>query len=179
MTEIVADAQLEARRASLATALPLDFPFTLLIESTNLCNLDCFFCPRKEAEKGIGVMDFELFTRIIDECAERGPLKLINLHKDGEPLAHPRIVDMVRYISERGAAEKVGFTSNGILFTEKKATKLLEAGLNQISFSIDSVSEESYQRSKGRRKYQVVEDNVRRFLETKPDHVKAADRILH
>ena len=176
--DLETDPDLERRRASLAASLPLDFPFTLLIESTNVCNLDCFFCPRKEAEKGIGLMDFDLFVRIVDECAERGPLKLINLHKDGEPLAHPRIFDMVRHISETGAAERFGFTSNGILLTEKRSDKLLDAGLNQISFSIDAVTEDSYERSKGRRKYQVVEDNVRCFLETKPEYVKTAVKFI-
>ncbi len=178
MSLISIDPQLEQRRESLAALLPLAFPISLNIESTNLCNLQCFFCPREESSKGIGSMEFELFCKIIDECAEQGPLKLINLHKDGEPLAHPRIYDMVRYIADKGAAEDFGFTSNGILFDETREAKLLDAGINKIGFSIDATSEDSYERAKGRRKYGVVVKNVRRFLENKPAHVNVAVKFI-
>ena len=178
MSLISIDPQLDQRRESLAALLPLAFPISLNIESTNLCNLKCFFCPREESSKGIGSMEFDLFRKIIDECAEYGPLKLINLHKDGEPLAHPRIFDMVRYIADKGAAEDFGFTSNGILFDETREAKLLDAGLNKIGFSIDATSEDSYERAKGRRKYGVVVKNVRRFLEHKPAHVNVAVKFI-
>ncbi|MBT5330030.1 MAG: radical SAM protein [Gemmatimonadetes bacterium] len=178
MSLLTIDPQLEQRRESLATSLPLAFPISLNIESTNLCNLQCFFCPREESSKGIGSMDFELYCKIIDECAAHGPLKLINLHKDGEPLAHPRIYDMVRYIADRGAAEEFGFTSNGILFDEARAARLVEAGINKVSFSIDATSEDAYERAKGRRKYGIVVENVRRFLKSKPEHVKVAVKFI-
>lgn len=172
------DIELEHRRASLEASLPLAFPISLNIESTNLCNLQCFFCPREESSKGIGSMGYDLFCKVIDECAEKGPLKLINLHKDGEPLAHPRIYDMVRYIADKGAAEEFGFTSNGILLDERREARLLEAGINKISFSIDATSEDSYERSKGRRKYGVVVENVRRFLKNKPANVNVAVKFI-
>jgi radical SAM protein with 4Fe4S-binding SPASM domain len=178
MSLLSIEPQLAQRRDRLAAALPLPFPISLNIESTNLCTLQCFFCPREESSKGIGSMDFELFCKVIDECAKKGPLKLINLHKDGEPLVHPRIYDMVRYIADKGAAEEFGFTSNGILLDEKREIKLLEAGLNKISFSIDATSEDAYERSKGRRKYETVVKNVRRFLSNKPAHVKVAVKFI-
>ena len=64
---------IDARLHSLQEMLPLQFPVALDIETTNLCNLDCFFCPRKEAHKGEGLMEYELFTRIVDECAKLVP----------------------------------------------------------------------------------------------------------
>jgi MoaA/NifB/PqqE/SkfB family radical SAM enzyme len=169
---------LSQRRESLDQGLPLDFPWSLNIESTNLCNLECFYCPRQESSKGTGLMDFGLFTRLVDECAENGPVKLLNLHKDGEPLAHPRILDMVRYVADRGAAERHGFTTNGILFTDARARQLVDAGLNKISFSIDAVTEATYAQTKGRSKYRVVEANVRQFLSWRPPHVKAAVKFI-
>ena len=166
------------RLSSLQQKLPFDFPLALDIESTNLCNLDCFFCPRKEAAKGVGLMNFELFARIVDECAEHGPVRKIGLHKDGEPLAHPRIVDMVQYIRETNAANVISFTSNGILLKERKAEQLIEAGLNDVSFSIDATQGETYKQSKGRDKLDVVEANVRRFLEIKPAGVRATVKFI-
>jgi sulfatase maturation enzyme AslB (radical SAM superfamily) len=172
------EAWTSARLRSLQEALPLEFPFALDIESTNACNLDCFFCPRKEAEKGIGMMDFGLFTRLVDECAEQGGVRKIGLHKDGEPLAHPRIVEMVAYIRDRRAAQVISFTSNGILMKPAKARALLDAGLNDVSFSIDAVEADTYRRTKGRDKYRAVEENVRRFLQMKPPLVKATVKFI-
>ena len=171
-------ASIAVRLQSLMGKLPLDFPFALDIESTNLCNLDCFFCPRKEAAKGEGVMDFALFTRLIDECQARGPMRKIGLHKDGEPLAHPRIVDMVRYIKDKQAADIVSFTSNGILMKPHKAEQLIEAGLNDVSFSIDATYGESYRQSKGRDKLAQVESNVRHFLAIRPPGVKVTVKFI-
>jgi radical SAM protein with 4Fe4S-binding SPASM domain len=170
--------EMAVRLESLQRSLPLEFPFALDIESTNACNLDCFFCPRKEAEKGIGLMNFSLFERIVAECAERGPIRKIGLHKDGEPLAHPRIVDMVRCIRDRNAARTVSFTSNGILMKPEKARQLIDAGLNDVSFSIDAVGEETYRETKGRDKLRLVEENVRHFLAVKPPEVKVTVKFI-
>lgn len=167
-----------SRLRSLQGALPLEFPFAIDIESTNACNLDCFFCPRKEAEKGIGMIDFGLFKRLVDECAERGPVRKIGLHKDGEPLAHPRLVEMVGYIRDCGAAEVISFTSNGILMKPAKARELVDAGLNDLSFSIDAVDENTYRQTKGKDKYRLVEENVRHFLQTKPPQVKVTVKFI-
>ncbi|MGY8825880.1 MAG: radical SAM/SPASM domain-containing protein [Candidatus Latescibacterota bacterium] len=167
-----------SRLESLETALPLAFPFALDIESTNLCNLDCFFCPRKEAAKGEGLMDIAIFKRIVDECALRGPIRKIGLHKDGEPLAHPQIVEMVRYIRDENAADVISFTSNGILMKPNKAEELIEAGLNDVSFSIDATQSETYKESKGRDKYELVEENVRNFLRIKPAGVKVTVKFI-
>ena len=166
------------RLRSLQDALPLDFPLALDIESTNLCNLDCFFCPRKEAVKGEGLIDYELFTRIVDECSAHGPIRKIGLHKDGEPLVHPRITDMVRHIRDTSAAAVISFTSNAILLKEHKAEQLLEAGLNDVSFSIDATLRETYKQSKGRDKLELVETNIRRFIELKSPEVKVTVKFI-
>ena len=45
-------------------------PDIVQIESTNLCNAKCVFCPRDEMHRRQGVMDMELFKKIVDECAD-------------------------------------------------------------------------------------------------------------
>ena len=53
MSLISIDPQLEQRRESLAVLLPLAFPISLNIESTNLCNLQCFFARAKKAPRAL------------------------------------------------------------------------------------------------------------------------------
>jgi sulfatase maturation enzyme AslB (radical SAM superfamily) len=43
------------------------WPDIVQIESTNLCNAKCVFCPRDEMHRRQGVMDFDLFRKVVDE----------------------------------------------------------------------------------------------------------------
>ena len=90
---------------------PGSFPLHLDLDPTNACNLKCTMCPRTHylnngltnwAPGGkIGFMDFALFCRIIDQAADNGVYS-IKLNYLGEPLLHPRVVDMVAYAKARG-----------------------------------------------------------------------------
>ena len=74
------------RRLLLATGRDRSpiLPEIVQIESTNLCNAKCVFCPRDEMQRAQGVMSFELFKKIVDECAELG-ITHVRMHNYGEP----------------------------------------------------------------------------------------------
>ena len=57
------------RRLMLATGRDRSpiLPEIVQIESTNICNAKCVFCPRDEMHRRQGVMSFELFRKIVDE----------------------------------------------------------------------------------------------------------------
>jgi sulfatase maturation enzyme AslB (radical SAM superfamily) len=42
------------------------WPDILQIESTNLCNAKCVFCPRDEMHRRQGVMDMDLYRKVVD-----------------------------------------------------------------------------------------------------------------
>ena len=56
----------------------------------------------------------------------------------GEPLLHPRFLDMVRLAKARGLRAEV--TTNALLLDDEVAGRLLAAGLDQLVVSIDGVS---------------------------------------
>ena len=60
----------------------------------------------------------------------------------GEPLFHPRIIDMVRAASALG--RRTELISNGSLLTEERSAALLDAGLDMLWLSVDSLKEENY-----------------------------------
>src|SRR4029079_4040640 len=86
-------------------------PEIVQIESTNICNAKCVFCPRDEMERKQGVMSWELFTKIVDECAELG-IGHVRLHNYGEAFIDRRLVDKIAYAKQKGIKE-VGIISNG------------------------------------------------------------------
>ena len=70
------------------------YPIALCIESTAKCNLSCTMCPGTDLlTLGKGNMDFGLYKKIVDAV---NPV-FLTLAQFGEPLLHPKIVEMVRY----------------------------------------------------------------------------------
>jgi len=105
------------------------------IEITNICNLQCSFCPAVVREKKM--MSVELFQRVIDQVA---PLtELVCLHLMGEPLAHPRLEEFVQICENKKV--KIFFVSNGVLLKENKMDLLLKDCFHQVNFSLHSFAD--------------------------------------
>ena len=121
-------------------------PDIVQIESTNLCNAKCVFCPRDEMHRQQGIMDMDLFRKVVDECAALG-ITHVRLHNYGEPFLDRRLVEKVRYAKTRGIAE-VGMISNGSLITPNIAQGLIDAGLDAINISVDASGKETFERTR-------------------------------
>jgi MoaA/NifB/PqqE/SkfB family radical SAM enzyme len=136
------------------------------VESTNACNLKCPHCAAAAGNWGnkkVGFMDFELFKKIIDEAAAEG-CYCIKFSLRGEPLIHPKIIDMVSYVAKSGIIDFY-FNTNGILLTEEKITALINAGLKRISVSVDGWNKESFDAFRAGADYDVVCGNIIKFME--------------
>ena len=131
------------RRLLLATGrdrAPI-LPEIVQIESTNLCNAKCVFCPRDEMHRKQGVMSFDLFKKVVDECVELN-ITHVRVHNYGEPFMDRQLVEKVRYAKQKGIRE-VGMISNGSLITEQAARGMVEAGLDAINISVDAAGRRS------------------------------------
>src|SRR5688572_33453368 len=83
-----------------------------------------------------GVMDFDLFRKVVDECAALG-ITHVREHNYGEPFLDKQLVEKVRYAKSKGIPE-VGMISNGSLITEDIARGMIDAGLDAINISVRS-----------------------------------------
>jgi MoaA/NifB/PqqE/SkfB family radical SAM enzyme len=147
-----------------------EFPLCLDIETTNVCNLDCVMCPRtvyiaRGTYGPIGLMDFDFYRRLIDQGAEY-KLPSVKLQYLGEPLAHPDLPKQIRYAKDAGVLD-VMFNTNATLLTEEKAHAVLEAGIDSIFFSVDSIYPEKFKAIRIGAKYEEVVGNIIRFCEIK------------
>jgi MoaA/NifB/PqqE/SkfB family radical SAM enzyme len=125
-----------------AVALPLDMLAKLYVEPTNRCNLDCRTCMRHGWEEELGFMEFGLFEKIVTDLRSFPERPGIFFGGFGEPLGHPRIVDMVALA--KGGGSEVELISNGILLDEEMTDRLVAAGLDRLWVSIDGASPQSY-----------------------------------
>jgi sulfatase maturation enzyme AslB (radical SAM superfamily) len=151
-------------------------PDIVQIESTNLCNAKCVFCPRDEMQRRQGVMEFDLFRKIVDECAELG-ITHVRVHNYGEPFLDRQLVDKVRYAKERGIQE-VGMISNGSLITEELAAGMIEAGLDAINISVDAAGKEVFERTRVHLDYDAVITNIKTLARLRAESGRRRPRLI-
>ncbi len=104
----------------------------IYIEITNICNLQCTFCPEVERDKKVMPLDF--FAKVLHEVK---PLTAeICLHLMGEPLSHPHILEILKTCEE--AQVKINLTSNGMLLKRYAQNLIVSKAIHQINFSLHS-----------------------------------------
>jgi len=162
-------------RTKLENVIPLETPFVVFLDPSDICNFRCKFCPTssstsmKEANRPSGIMDFDLFKKIIDDlCEFKNPIKVLRLYKDGEPLLNPRFVDMVRYAKESGCALQIDTTTNASLLEPKKNLEIIAAGLDRINISINGLSDQSYlEFTRHKIRFGELVENIQHFYENR------------
>lgn len=114
------------------------------LEITNHCNLYCTICPvNTTMRRDRGFMDPALFRKVIDE---NPGFDFVLTFQWGEPLLHPQVFELVRYAADRGV--KPLLTSNGTRLDPDRRRRLLECGLERITFSVDG-DRETHERIRG------------------------------
>ena len=110
-------------------------PIHIHLETTNICNFKCVYCPQSRPEEhfkilGKGKMPLDMYKKIIDKLTAAYKIEWLVLTRDGEPLAHPDLERFIAYGVQKGI--KVAIGSNGSLITEERADALIAAGLREI-----------------------------------------------
>lgn len=141
------------------------FPERVTIEITNRCNLQCFMCPRNKVKMEIGDMEVSLFKKIIDEIANFLPVCLVPFFR-GEPLLHPRFLEMLSYAKQLGL-KPIQIATNAYFLNQDISEKIFDSGIDFISFSIDTNMPEIYRKIRQNSDYEKVKSNIIYFLELK------------
>jgi len=82
----------------------------------------------------------------------------------GEPLLHPNILEMGALAKSKGIP-RVRLTTNATLLTEQKTEEILKGKIcDEIGFSLDALTEETYKKLKKGAQFQTVEENIAHFL---------------
>ena len=138
----------------------------LYIEPTTACNLQCSTCIRNVWDDPIAAMKQETFEHIVASLSSLPDLKRVIFTGFGEPLTHPRILDMIAAIREREIAVTVG--SNGLLLTPQMTRELVRLGVDRLVVSVDGVKPETYEEVRGADLGKVLE-NLHRLNEIKQE----------
>jgi MoaA/NifB/PqqE/SkfB family radical SAM enzyme len=166
------------RRLLLATGRDRapSMPEIVQIESTNICNAKCVFCPRDEMHRRQGIMSLELFRKIADECVELG-ITHVRMHNYGEAFIDKQLVEKIAYAKQQGIKE-VGVISNGSLITEAVARGMIEAGLDAINISVDASGKEVFEATRIGLKYDKVVANIERLVRIRAESGKRRPKLI-
>ncbi len=138
----------------------------IYLEPTNRCNLECRTCIRNAWQVELGQMKPATFERILVGLREIKPPPTVFFGGLGEPLFHPKTVEMVAAVKELGA--NVELITNGTLLDEAKTRGLIAAGLDVLWVSIDGACPESYADVRLGAALPEVLENLVRFRTLRP-----------
>jgi len=131
------------RSLPLVGTAPRIEPRTVRVSLTDRCDLACVYCRPSRSdgylEKRLGD---EAWKSMVTALVQAG-LRRFRI-TGGEPLLHPRVTELVRFVASLGV-EDLALTTNATLL-EKLARPLRDAGLRRLTVSVDSLVPERFWR---------------------------------
>ncbi|MDB0003610.1 radical SAM protein [Alphaproteobacteria bacterium] len=123
-----------------------EYPLLIDLETVSRCNLKCPMCPtitddfinRRVKPFQKGQMDMDLITRILNEV--EGKIYSLRLSWIGEPTLNKHLIDAIKLAKQKNIKE-VSFLTNGYKLKEKYFLKLLDAGIDIITISVDGMGD--------------------------------------
>lgn len=151
---------------------PLMMPVHISIEPTNLCNARCPVCETGNLSlaRMPGMLDFANFRKLIDEVAPHATTLMYYFM--GEPFLNKHAYDMIRYARDKGLW--VETCTNGD-FVDAKG--VIYSDINQISFQIGGMTQETHQIYRVRSDLNKIHKNLYALLEERPKHLESNVQI--
>lgn len=102
----------------------------IYIEISNLCNLQCSFCPgTKRAPRRMRVEEFSALMPKLQPYTE-----YMYFHLMGEPLCHPQLLELLTIAGAHGF--RVIITTNGTLLADRGQELLLSPAVHKVNISL-------------------------------------------
>lgn len=155
-----------------------ELPNSILIETVMGCNLRCEMCPVPQSKllmngRAAAGMSLSTFQRILDQIGDKP--RRIHLNQMGEPLLNKSICEFVALAKKDG--HEVSFTTNGTLMDEEISRKLLMAGIDHVTFSVDGYEKTTYESIRIGANYERVRSNIEGFCRLRNELSKHA--VVH
>ena len=105
----------------------------IYVEITNICNLNCQFCPNDKLEKReMTLQEFEIILNKIDDFTD-----YLYLHVKGEPLLHSMFKDILLLAKKYN--KQVNITTNGTLLKKRVDDIINSKIVRQVNISLQSL----------------------------------------
>ena len=137
----------------------------LRLSVTDLCNLRCRYCMPDGVDKleREDILTYEEFLRLAALFARCG-VDTVRV-TGGEPLVRKGVEQLVKGLKAIPGIRKVTLTTNGILLA-RQLPSLLDAGLDSVNISLDTLRPEVFQRITARDEFSHVMEGLRAALDS-------------
>lgn len=166
----------DTNRTQLGDVLPLSTPFTVILDSSEVCNFKCNYCFRSEKKKEAwgyaienNMMSKEIFEMAVDQIQEfPDAVRQISFSHQGEPLVNRDIPARVKYIKQKGIQGRISLHTNGSLLTPEYAKELADSEIDRVIVSIQGLDAERYRQVCGYNiNFEEFYSNLKYFYEVK------------
>lgn len=132
------------------------------VEINRECNANCIYCPTATSRSDWPPerMPLELFEEILPKLVKSAESShwrtpVIHLQGWGEPFLHPDFFAMAEKTKRTGCA--VGTTTNATLMNEATAARIVDCGIDLISFSVAGIDERNDRIRRGTKLNRVLD----------------------
>jgi len=141
------------------------YPIRLIVDPANMCNLRCPLCPTGQLKptRDKSVMDLTHYKHLVDEVGDY--LFEIDLYNWGEPFLNPALFEMIKYAQDKNI--RTTMSTNMNILNDAMAEGLVNAGLEQLTVSVDGASQKSYVKYRVRGKFDRVIRNIKMLVKAK------------
>lgn len=165
-TPIIANNLIQAPSVQRALGKELDLsnvvdysPSFANIEITTHCNFKCSFCAREHVDIKEQHMTLAEFETILSLLPETYKIRIVGL---GEPLLHKQITEFIKCAKKHN--KHIGIVTNAQLLTEEIGKELIQTGLDEITFSIDSTEQDIAEQIRRGSNIPKILNNISKFL---------------
>lgn len=136
----------------------------ITIETTNFCPAHCTICPREKYTQKLGIMDFDLFKKIIDDATQYN-ITSYDTCGFGEPFTDRLFFKRCQYVREKMPKAEIYVSSNCFLMTPDIYDEVIKY-VDILKISIYGITKNTYERAhRGSLKFERTMSNILGFLE--------------
>jgi len=138
------------------------YPYLLIIDPCNYCNLRCPLCPTGLNDLGRpqAMLSFDHFKKYFDPLAPY--IFEAYMHNWGESLLNKDVYRMIAHAQQNNVGTNL--SSNFVEIDSRDIDQLLDCGLEYLVISLDGTSPETYRQYRVRGDYQRVVENLSELL---------------
>lgn len=141
------------------------FPSVLVIEPTDLCNLQCAGCGYSiSLKKNKNFLKLDEFKKIVDDSKDY--VICILLYLAGEPFLNKDLIKMIQYAAEN----KIGIilsTNGNFTLSENWSEDFIRSRCHLIIFSVSGLTQQTYEKYHRSGKIEKINGNIKSLISTK------------